>query len=992
MRRVVVFTIVCLLATGTVMAQTATGALKGTAVDDGGQALPGVSVVVTSDSLQGNRATVTDENGRFNIPVLPVGVYTATFSLPGFQTVNQEEVKISIETSITIDVTMTSSFSDEVIVTSETPVIDVTTPAIGTNLDSRSLEGLPTGRDFKSVTYLATGAVDGGGLSNDAIGGAPSIMGASALENRYVVDELDTTDPAYGLVGSIVPLNFIEEVQVKTGGYEAEYGGALGGVINMITKSGSNEFHGDLFGYFSNDSLWDDALVPETRGDVKTTKTDWDVGFTLGGKIIADQLWFFVAYNPNTLDQNITKDVFDLSGDAVQSNEFVRSYQKDYFTGKLTWQAGRSNALTLSVIGDPGTTENDFTQTTTNYVNSPFVDDTNMLYNADTGGINYGLSWNGILNDKMFLEAKVGHHASQEQFIPLLDTTNYADQTGEGIWSNGIAQDVRFGGANFQQPLDERTRNQIRGAFTWFAGNTHEVKIGAGYSAVEFDMNYQVAGPSDAFCAPVAPGGVFAYDILTGDAYQLANNCSVNGDGTLDGYQMPARVGNRFRLRDGYYYNRNYKNESTGETDETNLYIQDAWQVTNNFTINAGLRFSASHSTGDSSGQAGTLPGLNTEIDFGFGDMVAPRLGFVWDPSTTGKSKVYAHYGKFYQAIPLDINVRAFGAESYDFYYYYYPENGLLPSVDNPGDLTYIYNLVNTQVDPDLEPQYLEEFVLGGEYEVAPNVAVGLKFVRRELGEVIEDISVDRGNTYFITNPGGTYEVNPATGVELDEPAFFPPATRKYDAVELSLVKRYTNNWQLSSSILWSNLEGNYEGLYSRDNAQIDPNITSKFDIPSLLENADGLLQNHREWQFKTYGAYHFDFGLVTGLNMYYMTGNPYSKLGADRSYGLDERFVTQRGSEGFTEDWLNFDLHLAYALPLGNNQIEFILDVFNVFDNQVAVEVDQRWTTLDPSQYPGGEAPPNEGDDQWQNNPTWGEPLTYALPRNLRFGVKFSW
>ena len=192
MRRVVVFTIVCLLATGTVMAQTATGALKGTAVDDGGQALPGVSVVVTSDSLQGNRATVTDENGRFNIPVLPVGVYTATFSLPGFQTVNQEEVKISIETSITIDVTMTSSFSDEVIVTSETPVIDVTTPAIGTNLDSRSLEGLPTGRDFKSVTYLATGAVDGGGLSNDAIGGAPSIMGASALENRYVVDELDT--------------------------------------------------------------------------------------------------------------------------------------------------------------------------------------------------------------------------------------------------------------------------------------------------------------------------------------------------------------------------------------------------------------------------------------------------------------------------------------------------------------------------------------------------------------------------------------------------------------------------------------------------------------------------------------------------------------------------------------------------------------------------------------------------------------------------------
>jgi hypothetical protein len=220
----------------------------------------------------------------------------------------------------------------------------------------------------------------------------------------------------------------------------------------------------------------------------------------------------------------------------------------------------------------------------------------------------------------------------------------------------------------------------------------------------------------------------------------------------------------------------------------------------------------------------------------------------------------------------------------------------------------------------------------------------------------------------------------------------FPEAVRDYDGIELSLAKRFSNRWQGYASLLWSDLVGNYEGLYSRDNQQIDPNITSKFDLPELLENAYGTLQNNREWQFKAFGSYRFDFGLVTGLNMFYVTGNPISKLGADRSYGLDERFVTPRGSEGTTDSWLNFDLSFSYPIQLGNFQLDLMLDIFNIFDEQVAVEVDQRWTTFDPSDYPSGEAPENEGDPQYQENPTWGEPLNFSPPRNFRVGVRFAW
>jgi hypothetical protein len=163
---------------------------------------------------------------------------------------------------------------------------------------------------------------------------------------------------------------------------------------------------------------------------------------------------------------------------------------------------------------------------------------------------------------------------------------------------------------------------------------------------------------------------------------------------------------------------------------------------------------------------------------------------------------------------------------------------------------------------------------------------------------------------------------------------------------------------------------------------QLDPNITSMFDLPHLLDNADGLLNNDREWELKIFGSYRFDFGLVAGANFFYVTGTPISKLGSDRYYGGGERFVTQRGSEGRTEDWANMDLHLSYRVPISRYGLELIVDVFNVFDNQVAVEVDQIWTNYSQ----------RDPDPDAQTNEQWGQPLVYSTPRNVRFGIRFSW
>jgi hypothetical protein len=964
--------VVFVLIAGSLQAQSVFGEIEGAVSDDKGDLLAGVTVEISSPDLLGVRSEVTGTDGEFRFPLLPAGTYKVVIACEGYQTIVQQSIRLPLEATITLKATMTSTYVDEVDVIADTPLIDISSTAIGTDFSPQQMEVLPTGREFNGLTFLASGAVEGGGMATPELKGNPSIMGSSVLENRYIIDQIDTTDVFAGYSGASVPYSFIGELQVKTGGYEAEYGGALGGVINMITKSGGNEHHGEAYVFFTNDSLWASPKIPATRGESRTIDQEYDVGFNLGGKLLEDTLWYFVGFNPSRLQQWTFNNMYQ--GNALyQSNQIKTEYEKDFYLGKLTWQIGDSSSMAASVIGDPTDVKNDFRFS--NFIDSPHVPETNMLYDRERGGINLGISYTNILSEDVFLEATLGRHEGQDKILPHLYAMNYWDLTAAGEWSEGVSGNPWFGGTDLQRHKDDRTRDQLRFSFTWYLGD-HELKLGGGYHQVTYDLNYTVAGePTDPFCMP-SNGAVFGWDDRVGDYVSFPDDCSVGGGG---GVMSTARVGNQIRLLDGYYYSMIFTNISTGETDEYNLFVQDSWQVTDTLTLQLGLRAESSESVGNA-----TRLSPNTKLDFGFGDMVAPRLGFIWDFLGNGKSKIYGHYGKFFQSIPLDINVRAFGNELIDLYFYYYPGDGGLPTLDNLGTLFYIYKLSSegTVVDPDIEPQYLEEFVFGGEVEVKDNLVAGVKYVKRDLGKVIEDISLDDGLSFFVTNPGGTFTVNPGTGAPLEEPIDFPEAKRTYNAVELSLHKRMANSWQLHTSLLWSQLKGNHEGLYSRTNRQIDPNITASFDLASLLVNAYGLLPNDREWQLKSYGSYAFDFGLVAGANLYYLTGAPLSKLGGHWYWGPDHRYVTPRGSEGRTPDWYGLDLHLDYPIHINDMELKLILDVFNVANHQSVVEADNRWTV-----FTSFDANPDV-----RTNDSWSEALLYSNPRNIRFGLKLSW
>lgn len=957
------------------LAQT-TGRIEGRVSGENGDALPGVTVQISSPSLQGERIAVTDANGHFRFLALPPGTYNLRASLEGFGIVEQPNINVQLDRTVTLALTLTGAFGEEVTISGTAPIIDTTTTTSGANFGEELFQDLPTSRTFTGLAFAAPGVVSGG------LGDNPSIGGASAAENRYVVDGLDTTDPAFGTVGTRVPEEFVREVEIKTGGYEAEYSGALGGVINVITKSGGNELEGDLFGYFSDDSLQEETpAVPQVGQDLGYE--EYDFGGAVGGKIIQDRLWYFVAANPSYQDNFIAT-----RGGLIEDTE---EFDRIFYSGKLTFQLNPNHQLVASAFGDP-TEGNDTVQNAYGRLGTTF----------EEGSQNYGLTYNGTISSNFFAEASVGLYDEAVEEIPYDPSVPRYDVRSSVIYPfleqhgancggplSALGQFTIFSwsptcvGSTFQVDNNDRSRDEARAAGTWF-GTTgtidHEVKFGGVVRNVEYtdDASYPGRDLSPFIADSVESG-------------ELVPNAVIDPTGLR---------GQRWLLFNGFTLLLEYQQQSTGETDEQSIFAQDSLRIGDYLTLNLGVRADAYESHG--SGADFTESGLRRFLDFGFDDTVAPRLGFTWDVARNGRSKLYGHFGHFYESVPLDINVRAFGNEIFNFFYFYYPEDGSLPTASNPGTHFYSYPLgVGTGIDNDLEAMYTEEALVGFEYEVLPNVAVGIKGTQRSIENVIEDISVDGGHHYFITNPGGVVTVEPISGEPLAEPVFFPEPVRDYEALELTLNKRFSNNWQLFGSAVYAKNEGNYGGLFRQDNGQLDPNITSLYDLPSLLVGAFGLLPNDREYQFKVYGSYVWPFRLTTGFYAQYLDGTPISKLGAHPIYGPNERFVTPRGSAGRTPDIWNADLHLQYPIRFGGgSDLKLIVDIFNITDEQEAATLDQTWTNArtdangDP--LPGlandcGGPGTGPGTACPLGNPLWGTPTSYQTPRTFRLGAKFS-
>jgi hypothetical protein len=962
-QKILVFLALLLLATSTFAQSTTAGSVTGVVTDSSGAALPGVTVELSGAAMQGTRTVVTDSTGTYRFVNVPVGDnFKVTATLAGFAPVSKTISRVYLGQEGRVDLSLRAAMTEAITVTAEAPLVDTSRTTTGVNVTARQFESLPSQRTFQQLTTLAPGVNMEMGASRSAqLGNSPSVGASSAPENNYIIDGLSTTDARYGTSGSNLTMNFVEEVQVMTGGYSAEFGRSTGGVFNVITKSGSNDFRGDVFGYVSDASWSSDRTGRFAKGTTfgSDTTDSQDFGASLGGPIMRDKLWFFGALNPS----NKTIDVGEadpLVGDAA--TEFDQESLN--YAGKLTWAMTPNHNVVATVFGDPTTQEGWLLRGIT----APPADEGAALRKADVGSTNWNLRYNGIITQNWLLEANLGQHKRENTLEPGTDigrnVPRQIDETVGGGYNRGGFQ-------RFQNDDSSRDAYSIKMS-NFFS--RHEVRYG-----IDVENNSYTADLHETW-----------YRYL-GDP---TGNSRFVGD---------CRGATCTRMEE-----RIYQVLGSGDTANEAAFIQDQWKVRPNFTLNLGLRWERQKmesgrgvALADDPAQINT--GEYTQVDsFTLDNNWAPRLGFVWDPKNDGRSKIYAYAGRFYEAIPLDLNIRALNGEDYIIseyqhlpgapYYWYNPTGNPIPAAVRSGGVNTVTengwtkirvrNLTAATLTPlsaDLKAQYQDEYILGGEYQIGDVWSAGIRLVDRELKRVIEDFGVftDPEDPQALT---GYAIANPGEGI-LGGP--YDKPKRYYRAAEFTVQRAFRDNWQLMASYVYARARGNYEGLFMSGYEQLDPNITALYDLPEFLANSYGRLRADRPVNLKVHASYRFPFGLTVSEGFYFSSGIPYSALGPDElnGYGDGTIFLQPRGDAGRTPNFWSLDLHADYALPLfkGTNRgLSLIVDIFNVTDNDETLEVDQDFD------YQALE-------DRTHASPFFGTPQLLQAPRSIQVGAKFT-
>jgi hypothetical protein len=433
-------------------------------------------------------------------------------------------------------------------------------------------------------------------------------------------------------------------------------------------------------------------------------------------------------------------------------------------------------------------------------------------------------------------------------------------------------------------------------------------------------------------------------------------------------------------------------------------YIQDQWQVRPNFTLNLGVRWETQRGGTAEEFAGKTTPEGEVIPDYGYelSNMFAPRIGFIYDPTREGKSKVFGHYGHFYENVPMDLNFRSLGGELTNFTSVNF--NRRTPSAggyDPNCNVDHTAGMTGTQlverldlcpdrlqlavlgggisyISPGLKGQRTDELVLGTEYEFLSDLKFGLTYQYRMLGNVIEDVSTDGGNNYLITNPGKNFDDEAASlhaqALELmassdpqqqalgelyesrsQQLAYvknFEAPVRNYDAIQLTATQRPTKASLLQASYTYSVSKGNYPGLFSTETAQLDPNIMLFYDLPDLMANRYGFLGHDRPHNVKLDGFYLFNFKkageLVTGASFRGQSGVPHNALGSSPhpGYGTSESYLLPRGALERSPFTTSFDIHLSYGYRINKNtKLEGFLDMFNLFNSQEQLLQDENYT-----------------------------------------------
>jgi hypothetical protein len=848
--------------------QILTGKLEGVVTDDEGVPLPGVTVEATSPAAMGLQSSITSDRGSYRFSNLTPGKYKLVFALQGFQSVEAENIRVSINTTVTLDIMMKVATVEETVdVIAERPVVDVKKSGVSTNFTTENLEDIPAGRaSFEDIVKQVPGM-----LAQDE--SSPlrwSFAGSGVEGNAFYFDGVDQSSPELGIPWTNPNQDIFEEVEVSGIGAAAEYGLITGSVINIITKSGGNKFSGSLSFYGRNDaSTGDNNPDPynETTGEGSQSFKRWytyDVSLSLGGPIIKDALWFFGNFN---IRRNKT------SSWQADPNYVAKDIQDEGFL-KFSSNINNQHKLVVSFAYE----NEDFGE-----VPDPWnLPETVIKEVLQTYIWNIRYTW--IASGNSFLDVKYSGWWSPDHYdVPVagadLNKRPHLDDA-TGVLSNAPGWSGKW----------DINTHQVNAGFSYYAedflGADHDFKIGAQYNRGSLDA---MGG---------YPGGGYYIDYY-GEPYLLY-------------------------VQQQYAYG--------GLVDRIGTFLDDSISIGERLTVNLGLRFDHQKATYPAlplldgwekiSEKAPRIDDLITWNVF------SPRIGIAFQLTPDGKTLLKASFGRYYDA--LHIANFAWPGPGYTDWTGYEWWDGEWEEFDfAPGEQGYIIdpNLKNPysqQLFFALERELMTDFSAEAMY-IHKTEGNGLGWEGRNTSyEQVQRTSPDNDQTYTVFNRTGEYP-----DIYLANPDGY---NQKYDGVIFALTKRYSRNWMMNASVSWSHSTGLNMRSHGTSQQNLSANAGGFGRDPNDLINAEGDLQHDKRWVVKFTGGINLPWNIFFSGYFTWQAGRPRPAMVRilDLDQGRREILADPRGETRYPSFYtLNLRLQKTFTLQ-GTWALKVMLDLFN--------------------------------------------------------------
>lgn len=969
---------------GQSFAQSAVGSIYG----DAGQA---GTVTIESLDTGATREVKADAEGRFTLTQLAPGRYKVTAN----GVTREVQVSVGTGTRVSFAGDDTKTLETLEVTAGSVNPIDVSSVESTTIFSADRVQKIPVARDITNVALLAPGTVKG----DTGFGNLASFGGSSVAENGYYINGFDVTNIRNFISYADLPFEAIAEQQIKTGGYGAEFGRSLGGVINLVTKRGTNEWKGGISAYWSPSSLRSsgrdvvsrDPADIDSGEDLFVYRSDnesdaFSVNLYGGGALIQDRLFFF----------GLIEGINNSSDTYTYTDSTARDSNDPNGLVKLDWNINDSHSLEFTGIRNKQTTDIEFYQREEGRYAGDHEDLADS-YSLENGGDVVIGKYTGHLTDTFTVSAQYGRVRNTDNWRTTApdgaDCPAAYDSRPSGNPLNfiGCWNEAAFTvtDRDFGPDTDERKAYRIDGE--WMVGD-HLLRFG--YDDEQFTSGH--AGTTYS-------GGIYY-------RYFTARSGRVNGV-TVPNTTEYVRV-------------RNFQSTSSSyDVFNTAYYLEDSWQITDNLLAYGGVRL---ETFDNRNGDGVSFVDAN--------DMFAPRLGLSWDVNGDSSLKISGSAGRYFIPIASNTNIRASGAEVLTEQFFTF--TGIDPVTGAPVGLGPQIGGTNvngslTPPNPssvaskNLEPMYQDEFIVGAQWQLNDIWTAGVRGIRREVKNGIEDFCSHDAITEFvqdegfddfdgstipsciILNPGRDLEIDLDVTGDGDLQSFVIPANvlglpdfdRAYNALEV-FWEANADRWFFQGSYTWSHSYGNIEGSVNSTLEQDDAGLTQDFDHPLFQDGAYGNLPNDRRHTLKAFGSYQLNDEWRLGGNVLVQSGRPVncngfvplddldpdgSDVGSLAFYGASSFYcrtedsgpqvLTNRGQFGRTPWIYTFDLSAAYQ-PAWAAGLTFQADVFNVFNSHRVTEYSEQGDLL-------------RADESVSLN--FLNDVNYQAPRSVRLSIRYE-